>query len=98
MLRQTAGSAAHVKLLSSAGLLTFSLPAGLAGQAWPWHLLASPTANPTPSPSKRLTVVHSPHNTKSWSTNFIKGLPASDHLPENDPPAEHITLLAVIAA
>lgn len=74
------------------------LRAGLAGQAhlrthngWQLNMASTHTQSV-------LTIVHSPHNAKSWSSNFIKGLPASDHLPENDPPAEHITFLAVIAA
>lgn len=44
-----------------------------------------------------LTIMHSPHNAKSWSSNFIKRLPASDHFPQNDTPAEHIALLTIIA-
>lgn len=44
-----------------------------------------------------LTIVHGPHNAKSWSSNFIKGFSARDHFPENDAPAKHIALLTVIA-
>lgn len=44
-----------------------------------------------------LTIMDSPHNAKSWSSNFIKGLFASDHFPQNYTPAEHIALLTIIA-
>lgn len=44
-----------------------------------------------------LTIMDSPHNAKSRSSNFIKGLPTSDHFPQNDTPAEHIALLTIIA-
>lgn len=43
-----------------------------------------------------LTIMNGPHNAKGWSSDFIKGLPASDHFPQNDAPAEHIALLTVI--
>lgn len=42
--------------------------------------------------------MHSPHDAEGRPSNLVKGLPACDHLPENDAPAEHITLLTVIAA
>lgn len=45
-----------------------------------------------------LTVVHGPHDAESWSSDLIKGLLASDHLPQNYAPAEHVALLAIIAA
>lgn len=48
--------------------------------------------------SVKLTTVHSPHDAESRATNFIKGLPACDHLPENNTPTEHITLLTVVTA
>lgn len=54
-------------------------------------------SNHTYTRTRSLTIVHSPHNSKSWSSNFIKGLPAGDDFPQNDTPAKHITLLTIIA-
>lgn len=46
----------------------------------------------------KLTAMHSPHDAESRATNFIEGLPACDHLPENNTPTEHVTLLTVVTA
>lgn len=51
-----------------------------------------------PGPPPVLTIMYGPHNAKRWSANFIEGFTARDHLPQNDAPAEHVTLLTVIAA
>lgn len=42
--------------------------------------------------------MHGPHDPEGWSSDLIKGLPACDHLPKNNAPTEHVTLLAVVTA
>lgn len=41
--------------------------------------------------------MNSPHDSESWTTDFIKGFPACYHFPEDNAPAEDITLFTVIA-
>ena len=48
------------------------------------------------SPQQQHTIVHCPHDAKSRSPYFIKRFPPCEHLPQNDSPAEHITLLTVV--
>lgn len=98
----TAGTAIQLNTVFNAPL---SLPPRRTGMSEGWQLntafasfSCSHTHTCTQHRKSALTVVHGPHDAKSRSSDFIKGLPASDHLPENDPPAEHIALLAVIAA
>lgn len=43
-----------------------------------------------------LTSVDGPHDTKCWTTNLIEGFLACDDLPQDDAPAEDITLLTVV--
>lgn len=42
--------------------------------------------------------MHGPHDAEGRSSDLVKGLPASDHLPQDDTPAEHITLFTVVTA
>lgn len=46
----------------------------------------------------RLTSVHGPHDAESRSADLLEGLPASDDLPQDDAPAENVTLLTVVTA
>lgn len=39
----------------------------------------------------------SPHDTKRRAANLIMGLLACDDLPQDDGPAEHVTLFTVVA-
>lgn len=39
----------------------------------------------------------SPHDTKRRAANFIMGFLACDDLPQDDGPAEHVTLFTVVA-
>ena len=47
---------------------------------------------------KPLTSVHGPHDAEGRSSDLVKGLSTSDPLPQDDAPAEHITLLTVVTA
>jgi hypothetical protein len=42
--------------------------------------------------------VHGPHDAEGRSSNLVKGLSTSDPFPQDDAPAEHITLLTVVTA
>lgn len=46
----------------------------------------------------RLTSVDGPHDAEGRAADLVVGLLASDDLPEDDGPAEHVTLLTVVAA
>lgn len=39
-----------------------------------------------------------PHDAEGGAADLVVGLLAGDDLPEDDGPAEHVTLLAVVAA
>lgn len=45
-----------------------------------------------------LTSVDGPHDAEGGSADLVVGLLAGDDLPQDDGPAEHVTLLAVVAA
>lgn len=45
-----------------------------------------------------LTSVDGPHDAEGGAADLVVGLLAGDDLPEDDGPAEHVTLLAVVAA
>ena len=47
---------------------------------------------------KVLTVVNCPHDPEGGPPDLIERLPAGDHLPQNDAPAEHVALLTVVTA
>lgn len=40
--------------------------------------------------------MHGPHDAECRATDFFEGLPAGDDLPQDDAPAEHVALLAVV--
>lgn len=46
----------------------------------------------------RLTSVDGPHDAEGRATDLVVGLLAGDDLPQDDGPAEHVTLLTVVAA
>lgn len=45
-----------------------------------------------------LTSVDGPHDAEGGAADLVVGLLAGDDLPEDDGPAEHVTLLTVVAA
>lgn len=47
---------------------------------------------------RALTSVDRPHDAKGRATDLVKGLPARDHLPQDDAPAEYVTFLTVVNA
>lgn len=46
----------------------------------------------------RLTSVDGPHDAEGGAADLVVGLLAGDDLPQDDGPAEHVTLLTVVAA
>jgi len=47
---------------------------------------------------RALTSVDRPHDAECRAADLVEGLPARDHLPQDDAPAEHVTLLTVVNA
>ena len=45
-----------------------------------------------------LTSVDGPHDTEGRAADLVEGLLACDDLPQDDAPAEHVTLLTVVTA